>query len=71
MTAEEIELATEIFDSVLQVLKVYETDHSAQLPMETGLALAAAESLRLPVLHCNPAIDRISQEDWTAWRAEA
>jgi hypothetical protein len=34
------------------------------------LALAAAESLRLSVLHCNPAIDRITQEEWTAWQSE-
>ncbi|WP_265501237.1 PIN domain-containing protein [Paracoccus beibuensis] len=90
VSAEGIELATEIFDSLLQVLNVYEvaispriaadgcrlaarfgklTDHTAQLPTETCLSLAAAESLRLPVLHCNLAIDQITEKEWAAWRA--
>lgn len=90
VSAEAVEQATEIFDSLLQILKVYEiaispriaadgcrlaarfgqqADHPAKLTVQTCLALAAAESLRLPVLHSNPAIDRITQEDWTAWRA--
>ena len=90
VSVEGIEQATEIFDSLLQILNVYEivvspriaadgcrlaawfgqqADHPAKLTVQTCLALAAAESLRLPVLHSNPAIDRITQEDWTAWRA--
>lgn len=88
--AEPVEQATEIFDNLLQILKVYEiaispriaadgcrlaarfgqqADHPAKLTVQTCLALAAAESLRLPVLHSNPAIDRITEQDWTAWRS--
>lgn len=88
-SAEAVEQATEIFDNLLQILKVYEVavspriaadgcrlaarfgqqaEHPAKLTMQTCLALAAAESLHLPVLHSNPAIDRITQEDWTAWQ---
>ncbi len=90
VSAEAVEQATEIFDSLLQILNVYEivvspriaadgcrlaarfgqqADHPANLTVQTCLALAAAESLHLPVLHSNPAIDRITQEDWAAWRA--
>lgn len=89
-SAEGVELATGIFDRLLQILKVYEiavspriassgcrlaawfgkqADHPAKLTSQTCLALSAAESLRLPVLHSNPAIDRITPEEWTAWRA--
>ncbi|MFC3632168.1 hypothetical protein ACFOM8_22475 [Paracoccus angustae] len=88
-SAEAVEQATEIFDNLLHILKVYEiavspriaadgcrlaarfgqqAEHPAKLTMQTCLALAAAESLHLPVLHSNPAIDRITQEDWTAWQ---
>lgn len=88
-SAEAVEQATEIFDTLLQILKVYEVavspriaadgcrlaarfgqqaEHPAKLTMQTCLAIAAAESLHLPVLHSNPAIDRITQEDWTAWQ---
>lgn len=90
VSAEGMEQATEVFDSLLQILKVHEiaispriaadgcrlaarfgqqTDHPAKLTVQTCLALAAAESLRLPVLHSNPAIDRITEQDWTVWRA--
>ena len=87
--ADAIEQATEIFDTLLQILKVSEiaispriatdgcrlaarfgqhADHPAKLTVQTCLALAAAESLHLPILHSNPAIDRITEQDWTAWR---
>mgnify|MGYP006988252811 FL=1 len=90
VSAEAVEQATEIFDNLLQILKVYEiaispriaadgcrlaarfgqqADHPAKLTGQSCLALAAAESLRLPVLHSNPAIDRITEQDWTAWRS--
>ena len=90
VSSEAVEQATEVFDSLLQILKVYEivvsprivadgcrlaarfgqgADHPAKLTVQTCLALAAAESLHLPVLHSNPAIDRITEQDWTAWRA--
>ena len=90
VSTEAVEQATELFDNVLQILKVYEiaispriaadgcrlaarfgqqADHPAKLTVQTCLALAAAESLRLPVLHSNPAIDRITEQDWAAWRA--
>ena len=89
VSAEAVEQATEIFDNLLQILKVYEiaispriaadgcrlaarfgqqADHPAKLPVQTCLALAAAESLHLPVLHSNPAIDRITEQDWAALR---
>jgi uncharacterized protein with PIN domain len=89
VSAEAVEQATEIFDSLLQILKVHEiaispriaadgcrlaarfgqqADHPAKLTVQTCLALAAAESLRLPVLHSNPAIDAITEQDWAAWR---
>ena len=45
-----------------------QADHPAKLTGQSCLALAAAESLRLPVLHSNPAIDRITEQDWAAWR---
>ena len=88
-SAEAVEQATEVFDNLLQILKVYEiaispriaadgcrlaawfgqqADHPAKLTVQTCLALAAAESLRLPVLHSNPAIDRITEQDWAALR---
>lgn len=91
VSADAVEQATEIFDNLLQILKVYEiaispriaadgcrlaarfgqqADHPAKLTVQTCLALAAAESLHLPVLHSNPGIDRITEQDWTAWRAE-
>lgn len=91
VSAEAIEQATEIFDNLLQILKVYEiaispriaadgcrlaarfgqqADHPAKLTVQTCLALAAAESLHLSVLHSNLGIDRITEQDWTAWRAE-
>ena len=90
VSAEAVEQATEIFDSLLQILNVSEivvsprivadgcrlaarfgqqADHPAKLTMQACLVLAAAESLHLPVLHSNPAIYRITQEEWTAWRA--
>ncbi len=89
-SAEAVEQATEIFDSLLEILNVYEivvspriaadgcrlaarfgpqADHPAKLTVQTCLALAAAESLRLPVLHSNPAIDRIGVGVWATWRA--
>jgi uncharacterized protein with PIN domain len=89
VSAVAVEQATEIFDSLLQILNVYEivvspriaadgcrlaarfgqhADHPAKLTVQTCLALAAAESLHLPVLHSNPAIDRITEQDWAAWR---
>lgn len=89
VSAEAVDQATELFDNLLQILKVYEVaispriaadgcrlaarfgqqaDHPAKLTVQTCLALAAAESLRLPVLHSNPAIDRVTEQDWTAWR---
>ena len=89
VSTEAAEQATEIFDNLLQILKVSEiaispriaadgcrlaarfgqqADHPAKLTVQTCLALAAAESLRLPVLHSNPAIDRITEQDWAAWR---
>ena len=89
VSAEAVDQATEVFDSLLQILKVHEiaispriaadgcrlaarfgqqADHPAKLTVQTCLALAAAELLRLPVLHSNPAIDRITEQDWTAWR---
>ena len=88
-SAKAVDQATEVFDSLLQILKVHEiaispriaadgcrlaaqfgqqADHPAKLTVQTCLALAAAESLRLPVLHSNPAIDRITEQDWEAWR---
>ena len=88
-SAEAVEQATEIFENLLQILKVYEVaispriaadgcrlaarfgqqaDHPAKLTVQTCLALAAAESLRLPVLHSNPSIDRVTEQDWAAWR---
>ena len=91
VSAEAVEQATEIFDSLLQILNVYEivvsrriaadgcrlaarfgqqADHPAKLTMQACLVLAAAESLHLPVLHSNQGIDRITEQDWTAWRAE-
>lgn len=90
VSSEAVEQATEVFDSLLQILNVYEivvspriaadgcrlaarfgqqADHPAKLTVQTCLALAAAESLHLPVLHSNPAIDRITEQEWTAWRA--
>ena len=90
LSAEAVEQATEIFDNLLQILKVYEiaispriaadgcrlaarfgqqADHPAKLTGQTCLSLAAAESLHLAVLHSNPAIDRITEQDWAAWRA--
>ena len=90
ISSEAVEQATEIFDSLLQILNVYEievspriaadgcrlaarfgqqADHPAKLTVQSCLALAAAESLHLPVLHSNPAIDRITEQEWTAWRA--
>ena len=90
VSAEAVEQATELFDNLLQILKIYEiaispriaadgcrlaarfgqqADHPAKLTVQTCLALAAAESLHLSVLHSNPGIDRITEQDWTAWRA--
>ena len=88
-SAEAVEQATELFDNLLQILKVYEiaispriaadgcrlaarfgqqADHPAKLTVQTCLALAAAESLHLSVLHSNQDIDRITEQDWAAWR---
>ncbi|MFC3632180.1 PIN domain-containing protein [Paracoccus angustae] len=89
VSAEAVDQATEVFDSLLQILKVHEiaispriaadgcrlaarfgqqADHPAKLTMQACLVLAAAESLHLPVLHSNQGIDRITEQDWAAWR---
>jgi len=44
------------------------TDHPAQLRMRHCLALAAAESLRYPLLTNEEAFDRINERDMEAWR---
>lgn len=90
VSAEGVEMATEIFDGLLKALNVYEvavsprissdgcalagrfgnrTKHPAQLTLENCMALAAAEYLRLPVLHSGAGFDRIGKDDLADWRA--